>query len=291
MTARPRRQRTLAGPAETSGPAIFSGGESRVRVSAAPVDSGIVFVRADLPGRPRIPARAQWLTGGVRWSGLGRAGHEVRMVEHLLSAAYGMGVENLLVETWGREMPIGDGSAATYVDLIKRAGVISQDAPSPAIGLDEPVIIGGEDASIRAVPHAGGLRITHTLDYGARYFGRQTLTVDVTPDVYVDQIAPARTYVLRPEIERFREQGLGKGASLDNIIIVEEDGAISGDQRFDDECVRHKIADILGDLCLVGCRLHAHVAGSRSGHALNQRLARHLAGLSQGGGGATPGSG
>jgi UDP-3-O-acyl N-acetylglucosamine deacetylase len=273
------RQRTIGRSAGLAGRALFSGDPVRIRVNPAPESSGIAFVRADMPDRPRLPALTDWLTGGARWSGVGRGGVEVRMVEHLLSAAYGLGVDNLEVEVWSDEMPAGDGSAGTYARLLLEAGIVEQRLPRAVLEVRSPVRVQDGDASIEALPHPNGLRITHTLDYGDRFLGRQTLTLDIEPDAFAGQIATARTYVLRPEIDLFIRMGLGKGASLENLIILEEDGSITGERRFADECVRHKIVDLLGDLCLVGRRVNAHVVGLRSGHAANQLLAVELARL------------
>jgi len=204
------------------------------------------------------------------------------MVEHLLSAAYGLGVDNLTVEAWGDELPVGDGSAMTFVELILKGGVAEQRAACEVLAPAAAVSVSEGEATLEALPYAEGLRVTYTLDYKGRFLGRQTLTVDVTEASYLAEIAPAKTYVLRPEIQAFLDMGMGRGATDENILIVEESGAVIGKPRFDDECVRHKIVDILGDLCLVRRPLRAHVVGRRSGHAANHLLAARLMAMGAG---------
>ena len=273
-----RRQRTVSGKAELDGVGLFTGRRARVSLLPGEPDSGIVFRRTDLPGEPEAPASVSSVAPGeTRSTTLCRGEARVCVVEHLLSAAYGLGVDNLVVAMTGEEMPAGDGSALTYVKLIRDAGVVDQDAPAGVCRLRERVFIEHHGATVEAEPFEGGLRVTFTLDYGDRFVRTERLSLDITEETYVNEIAPARTYVLRPEIRRFLDQGLGRGASLENLLIVEENGDIEGDRRFEDECVRHKIVDILGDLALVGRRLNGHVKGRRAGHAVNVLLARRLA--------------
>jgi len=271
-----RSQRTIREPVELEGRGLFNGRKARVTLLPASAGRGIVFVRADRAERPEIPALASSVADRSRWTGLQAERVEVRMVEHLLSAAYGLGVDNLVVETWGEEIPIGDGSAKTYVELLLRAGIETLEVPVVALDIREPVRVREENATLTALPNPAGLKVTYTLDYGDRFVGRQTLTLDINETTYVESIAPARTYVLRPEIQAFLEQGLGSGASAENLLIVDEDGSIEGDRRYQDECVRHKIVDMLGDLSLIGRPLNAHMVGYRSGHTTNHELAQRL---------------
>lgn len=273
-----RPRRTIARETRQEGVGLFGGRSVRVVLRPAPPETGVVFRRVDRDGSPEIAAVVgNVATGETRSTTLRSGAAEVCVVEHLLSAAYGLGIDDLIVEMDGPEMPAGDGSALTCVRWLQEAGVAELDATVSTCVVDRPVVVEGDAARIAAEPHDDGLRVTFTLDYGDRFFGVQSLAFDLTPEAYVAEIAPARTYVLRPEIERFIAMGLGRGASLKNVIVLEEDGSITGEQRFEDECVRHKIVDVLGDLSLVGRPLQAHVSAYRSGHALNAELARRLA--------------
>jgi len=282
-----RRQRTIGRSAVLAGVGLFAGREARLRLAPALENTGVVFRRVDLPGQPVVPALAEFAAGEeARTTTLRRGEASVRMVEHVLSAAHGLGVDNLTVELDGEETPAGDGSALCYVDLIRSVGIVEQGAERVAFRPARPLHASHGEASVAFAPFDGGLRVTYTMDYGLSPLGARTVTVDVDEKTYVEQIAPARTYVLRSEIAGLLQRGLGKGASLDNVLIVEEDGSISGEKRFADELARHKIVDLLGDLFLSGLRLQGHIKAYRSGHALNLSLARLAASACGVGGGA-----
>ena len=273
-----RRRRTIAREASAEGVGLFGGRPVHVVLRPAPAETGIVFRRVDLDGAPDIPALVTNVAAGETRSTTLRNGEaEVCVVEHLLSAAYGLGIDDLIVEMNGPEMPAGDGSALTCVRWLQEAGASEQDTALRPRVVTRPVTVEQDGARVTAEAHPDGLRITFTLDYGDRFIGVQSRTFDLTPEAYVAEIAPARTYVLAPEIQPFLDMGLGRGASLENLIVVEEDGRIRGEQRFADERVRHKIIDVLGDLALLGRPLQARVTAYRSGHALNAELARRLA--------------
>ncbi len=272
------RQCTLARPAEIKGVGLFFGQSVQLTCRPAPAGSGIVFVRADLPGQPQIPAAvANVPPGPQRWTALRKGEAEVRMIEHLLSALFGLGIDNLLIETTAMEMPVGDGSAKTFTEPFLAAGVRELEAPRRRAQLRRPVIVTDSDVVLAAAPSAGGLSVTYILDYGQHFVRCQSLTLDVTREMFLDGIAGARTYVLRPEVDAFIKLGIGRGASPENTIVLEEDGRLSGSARFPDECVRHKILDILGDLFLSGRFISARVIGYKSGHATNIRLAKAIA--------------
>jgi len=272
-------QGTLARPVEIGGVGLFFGAPVRVRCLPAEANTGVVFVRTDLDGRPAVRASIENVPGPERWTALRRGDAEVRMVEHLLAAAYGLGIDNMLVEVNAAEMPAGDGSARTYVEPFLRAGLRSLDAPRNRVALPRPVMVTHDDVALVAAPQEEGLTVTYILDYGRRFLGAQCLTLSVTRDSFIHEIAGARTFVLRPEVDAFIRQGMGKGATPDNTLVVEENGSISADLRFPDECVRHKILDLLGDLFLVGAAFPARVVGYKSGHSANVRLARAVRGV------------
>jgi len=273
-------QCTLRTAAEISGVGLFTGRPVRLRALPAPEHHGLVFARTDLPGSPRIPVDAEHLIPPgqslMRATGVRNGDAEVSMIEHLMATVSGMGVDNLLVECDSPEMPVGDGSALTYVAPFQKAGIVQQNAPRPLLRIEQEITVTEKDVLVAAAPQEEGLTLTYVLDYGTKFFRSQVFTVTITPDVFVREIAPARTFCLRPEIEFFQSKGVGRGASLENTIIVESDGRMSDGLRFPDECVRHKVLDLLGDLFLAGRLEAGRILGYKSGHTTNVRMAQLL---------------
>lgn len=273
-------QRTLKNPVEICGVGLFSGEPVSLRCLPAEAGRGVVFVRTDLPGRPEIPCTPEYLAGGgpggARSTAVRHGEAVVMMVEHLMASLFGLGIDNTTVEIAGVEMPSGDGSALTFVEPLAAGGVRALDAPLKPIVLTQTVTVTDGDVLLVAAPLDEGLVVTYTLDYGDKYFGAQTRTFTVTPEAFMREIAPARTYCLRPEVEFFTKLGLGRGANQENTIVLNEDGSTERGLRFPDECVRHKILDLLGDLFLAGRLRNARLLGYKSGHATNARLARRL---------------
>jgi len=282
------RQCTLCEPVEIKGVGLFFGKPVNLRCLPAAADTGVVFVRTDLPGRPRIPAILENLPQPNRWTGLRKGEAEVSMIEHLLAALYGLQIQNLMVEADAAEMPVGDGSAQPFVTAFCNAGIKELDAPQRQFDLHRPLAVADKDVLLAAAPHAGGLTITYVLDYGERFLQSRALTLKLDRDTFVREIAPARTFVLRPEVDAFIQRGMGKGATPQNTIVLEEDGSLSETLRLPDECIRHKILDLLGDLFLAGTRISGRIIGYKSGHAVNVRLAAaiHQASLEQAGPGS-----
>jgi UDP-3-O-acyl N-acetylglucosamine deacetylase len=263
---------------EIGGVGLFFGQPVQLRCRPAPAGSGIVFVRADLPGQPQIPAViANVPSGPQRWTALRKGEAEVRMIEHLMSALFGLGIDNVEIETTGMEMPVGDGSAKTFTEPFLSAGVRELEAPRRGAQLRRPIVVMESDIVLAAAPSTGGLSITYILDYGQHFVRSQSLTLDITRETFLDGIAGARTYVLRPEVDAFIKLGLGRGATPENTIVLEEDGRLSSAERFPAECVRHKILDMVGDLFLSGSFISARIIGYKSGHATNIRLAKAIA--------------
>ena len=193
-----------------------------------------------------------------------------------MGALYGLGIDDLIVEIGGVEMPVGDGSAKTFVEPLAEAGLRELDAPRRLLRLTRPVTVMDDDVLLVATPCQEPLTVTYVLDYGERFLGCQTRTIMVNRETFLAEVAPARTYCLWPEIEFFLKLGLGRGADATNTLVVEEDGCIKQQLRFPDECVRHKILDLVGDIFLAGRLSTGRVLGYKSGHATNARLARAL---------------
>lgn len=273
----PRRQRTIQKPAELTGVGLHTGEETTVRVKPAEPGTGIVFVRTDIPGYARIPVTITQRTVSERRTALGRDGVEVHTIEHLLSAAVGLGLDNLEVEINGVELPGMDGSATPFVELLQEAGLHEQEAFHREIVVHEPIGISGNDnTSLVALPYPAGLRISYTLDYPIPSMPSLHYSLEITRERYVKDIAPARTFCLRREAEMLLAAGLGKGANTENTVVINDDGTVEGEVRFPDEAVRHKILDILGDLSLAGAPIRAHIIAVKSGHDLNATLVRKI---------------
>jgi UDP-3-O-[3-hydroxymyristoyl] N-acetylglucosamine deacetylase / 3-hydroxyacyl-[acyl-carrier-protein] dehydratase len=269
---KPRQQRTLARPAaEAVGVGLHTGEKVTVRVKPAPVNTGVVFVRTDVPGYARIPARAEYRAEIPRRTALAKDGAQVHTIEHLLSAAYGLGLDNLEVELDGLEVPGLDGSAKGWLEVFEEAGVHEQDAKVEEIVISEPVGISHGGASLVALPY-DGLRVSYTLDYPGDTVPSMHFSCEINRERYTQDIASARTFVLRREAEALLAAGLGKGANTDNTVVIDDNGEYASDLRLPHEPVRHKILDILGDLALLGAPLRAHVIAVKSGHELNVSL-------------------
>ena len=273
----PRMQRTIAKPTTVmKGIGLHTGEETTCKVKPAPPGTGIVFVRTDIAGYARIPCIASNRVNSQRRTAIRCGEAEVHTVEHLLSAAVGLGIDNLEVELDGLELPGIDGSARPFVELLLEAGIHEQEEPCNEIVVTEPIGISTKDASLVALPYPHGLRISYTMDYPVPTLPSMHYSLEMTEERYQQDIAPARTYCLKREAEMLLAAGLGKGANTDNTVVVNDDGQVEGELRFADEPVRHKILDLIGDLALVGGRLRAHVIAVKSGHEMNADLARKI---------------
>jgi UDP-3-O-[3-hydroxymyristoyl] N-acetylglucosamine deacetylase/3-hydroxyacyl-[acyl-carrier-protein] dehydratase len=279
-----RAQRTVRSQAEVRGVGLHTGAETTVRVGPGPADSGVVFVRTDLPGRPRIPADPLHLVDRGRRTALAEGAAEVHTVEHLLAACHGLGVDDLVVEMDGVEVPGMDGSALPFVEMLRRGGVVEIPGSTRRellLRQPEGVVEPGSESCLSALPWERGLRVSYTLDYGPRSpFAPQHVAIDFSEDAFVREIAPARTFVLQEEAQALLARGLGRGANHQNTLVVGPDGAPAQNRlRFPDEYARHKTLDLCGDLFLAGADLKAQVTAVRTGHAGNGLLARRLAAL------------
>ena len=272
----PRPQRTIKEPVEFSGRGTFTGASAHVRLHPAPVNAGVTFIRTDIPGSAPIPATGGGTLSTFRRTTLSRNGAEVGMVEHLFAALHGLGVDNLRIEIDGPEMPGGDGSSAFYVEPLRKTGIVDQEEPKRTFEVKEPISVTRGDVSIVAMPHPRGLSLAYTIDYSDAFVDTQTLTLEVCERAFAEELAPARSFLLSTEVEEFQKRGLGKGASPENTLILNPDKTTSIPLRFPDECVRHKILDLLGDLYLAGAELQARIVAVKSGHAMNARLVAKL---------------
>ena len=273
-----RQQRTVRKEREVRGVGLHEGVEAVLRVRPAPAGTGVVFVRTDLPSRPRIPVHAANLTQRDRRTALvGQEDAEVHTVEHFLACCSALQIDNLEVELSGPECPGMDGSSQAFAEMLLEAGPVEQELPRAVIAPREPVVVdAGSGGRLVAFPSDQGLSVSYGLDYGASYPGCQNVSFQVTPQTFEAEIAGARTFCLESEAGLLRSQGLGKGATFENTLVIGEHGVIDNELRWPDEFARHKALDLLGDLFLLGADLHAHVTAHRSGHTANLRLVRAL---------------
>jgi len=270
-------QHTVGKGAGFSGTSLHTGEKVSLKIQPAPINHGVKFKRRDLPDEPTIDARIDNLKTVERATTIGEGSVRVHTVEHVLSALSAMGVDNATIEMDANEPPIGDGSAQPYVDLIKRAGVVPQDAPRRFFSVREPMHVEAKSGALLIVLPDEKFRISCT-QAGPNNRFTQYLSTEITPAIYEREIASARTFVYYEEVEPLMEKNLIKGGSLENAIVVRGEAVLSKEPlRFPDEFVRHKILDIIGDLALFGARLCGHVIAVKPGHAANSDLARALA--------------
>ena len=272
------RQRTLKTTVQATGVGLHTGRKVNMTLRPAPVDSGVVFRRVDLPVHAHIAARAERV-GETRLSSclmLGDA--KVYTVEHLLSALGGLGVDNAYVDLDGPEVPIMDGSAAPFVLLVQQAGLAEQQAAKRFIRMLREVRVADGDKWAKLEPH-DGLRFSFSIDFKHPVIDRSTqaVTVDFAETSYLREIARARTFGFMHDVENLRESGLALGGGLDNAVVLDEFRVLNAEGlRFADEFIRHKVLDAIGDLFLLGNPLLGAYSAHKSGHALNNQLARKL---------------
>ena len=270
-----RQQATLRTTVSIEGVGLHSGHPAKAHFRPAPVDHGLVFVRREHPDRP-IPARLESAATFDYATTLKHDGVSVGTVEHVLSAAAGVGLHNCLIEIEGPEVPILDGSALPFVNLFHAAGFERQDAFVAPIVLPGPVEVVREDRRVLYEPDGPALTITYEIDFPHPIVGRQELTFAFKPEEFASRISPARTFGFAREIEVLRARGLVRGGSLHNAVVLDDAGIMSGPLRFRDEFVRHKILDLLGDLALLGRPLYGRIHARKAGHALHIDFARAL---------------
>ena len=272
------RQTTLAGWVSVGGIGLHTGQRVELSAGPAPAGSGIVFERADLAGSPRIPARPGSVVDATFCTVLGVNGTRLSTVEHLLAAFYGMGVDNALVIVDGEEVPILDGSAAGWVELITRAGIRQLAAPRPLVRLLRPVEIKQGERLLRARP-ARRLSIDCMVDFNHPLVSDQSITFKPGSQDFNSEIAPARTFGFLKDVGELQRNGFARGGSLQNAVVVDAYSVVNPEGlRYPDEFVRHKVLDILGDLSLLGGVLCARLVARKSGHGLHHQLVQRLAG-------------
>ena len=274
-----RRQQTIEYAASLSGPGFFTGAHICIRFLPAEEDSGVVFQRIDLPGSPKVAAHIDNVFPCERRTRIVQDGVSVEMVEHVMAALAGLQIDNCLVQLNGPEPPGFDGSARPMVESLLHVGITEQSAEREVLTVGSPVCVtDGRGGSIVAEPSAQStLAITYVLDYGpSSPIPAQRLTIDLTPQSFMEGLCFCRTFVLESEVAALQAQGIGRSLTARDLLVFGEDGVIENELRFPDECVRHKILDCVGDFALIGCDLVGSIVARRSGHQLNHDLTRQL---------------
>jgi len=271
-------QKTIKSEAKISGRGLFGGKEVKVVFRPASADSGVVFVRTDTAEPVRIGAVASNLAERSRRTTLKKGSVSIETVEHCLAAVSALGIDNLIIEVEGLELPAPDCSSVEYFKILKRTGLVEQSEEQKEFVINEAVSISDGDACVYALPSTdSGLNITFDLDYGGHTaIGRQIFSCRVTPENFEKNLAPARTFLLEAEAKQFQARGMGTHIGPRDILVIGSDGPIKNSFRFPNECVRHKIVDLIGDLALVGRAVKGRIVAYKSGHSLNQQLVRKL---------------
>ena len=276
MHAAMLKQRTLKTLIKASGVGLHTGQKVRISLRPAPPDTGIVFRRVDLPSPVEVPARAE-LVGEARLaSTLIKDGAKVHTVEHLMSALSGLGIDNAFIDLDSPELPILDGSAAPFALLLQQAGLEEQGAPKRFLRVRKIIEVKEGDKWARLEPYEG-FRLSFSIDFRHPAIERttQSVSVDFAETSYLKEIARARTFGFMHEVEDLKGSGLALGGGLDNAVVLDDQGVLNADGlRFADEFIRHKLLDAIGDLYLIGRPLLGAFTAHKSGHALNNKLAR-----------------
>ncbi len=269
------KQRTIRNNVSCVGVGLHSGKNVRLELKPAAVDSGIIFLRTDLPTRPAIRATAANVTATLRATTLEENGAKVFTIEHLMSALNAWRIDNCTIEISAEEPPVLNGNSIEFFCMIRAAGVVEQSAERKLIRLDKIYRVDGDEGKrfIMALPY-DGLRVSFVSVNPHPLIGIQYADFEITEDIYEREIAPARTIAYEREIDALRAMGLGLGGTLENVIVYNDNGWLNA-LNYPDELVRHKILDVIGDLRLAGI-FNCHIVAAASGHALNTQLAKKI---------------
>lgn len=272
-----KKQRTVKCSVSASGIGVFSGQEVKLSLCPNEKETGIIFKRVDLPHQPELPAHLDSVQATPRCTVIGNDQISIQTVEHLLSALSAYGIDNAIIEISGSEVPIFDGSALEFVDMIEKAGICELSSEKKRYKIHTPVFWSKGDIHLIAVP-SDELRVSYTLNYPhSSAIGTQYYSFLLSEEGFKKEIAPSRTFSVYEEIAPMIEKGLVKGGNLTNAVIIKDNQILNSEGlRFSDEMVRHKILDLIGDLSLVPYQLMAHIIAIRSGHSSNNAFAKQL---------------
>ncbi len=268
-------QKTIKKQTSCSGVGLHTGNCINMTFKPAAAGTGILFRRTDLDDHPTLKVKAKNIGDVSYATTIGKDLVTIKTVEHVLSAVYALGVTNLIIEVNGNEISVIDGSASYFVNMLLDAGIDVQQAANTLIRIQQPLEVRHKDTLISVEPY-DGLKITYTIDFPNKFIGTQTRTFELTPLAYIQEIAPARTFCMYEEVEYLWKMGLSKGGSLDNAVVFAQDRILNESLRYDDEPVRHKILDLLGDLAFLGHPLLGHIKAFKGGHVLHAKFAKAL---------------
>ena len=273
MESTTRNQTSISREVSVSGFGFWSGRDTTVTFQPAKANEGIVFVRTDIPGQPQIAAIIQNRVNGPRRTTLVNGGVAVEMVEHVLAALAGLRIDNCRILVDRAEMPGCDGSSLAFVNALSQVDIVTYSQPRTKIFVREVVRVGDEFSWIEARPNTRDeLELNYELSYSCSAIGSQTFQSTVQPHSFRNEVASARTFVLQHEAEQLRQQGKGERVTYKDVLIFNEEGPIENTLRFDNECARHKVLDMVGDFSLAGADIVGKFTASRSGHRLNSQM-------------------
>ncbi len=272
------KQRTIEKEASLKGIGLHTAKKVSVTFKPADIDSGINFIRTDLPDRPVIKASIGSLLSqsrSPRRTSIGRDGIEIHTIEHLMAALSGLCIDNIYIEIDNDEVPGLDGSSLNFLEILSKAGIKEQEKSRRYYLVKEPIFVEEEGSAIVVVP-SRDFKISYTLNYNHPLLKVQFLEINFNEEVFKNELASSRTFCLESEAQELQQQGLGRGANYENTLVVGEKGVIKNKLRYQDEFIRHKILDLLGDLYILGEPLRGHIIALRSGHSLNLKLSRKI---------------
>jgi len=271
-------QKTIQREISLKGAGIHTANKVRITFKPADIDTGVTFMRTDLAAQPLIKASVEYLlpqASNLRRTSIGRDGVQIHTVEHLLAALSGLGIDNIRVEIDNNELPGLDGSSLGFVEALIEAGIKEQEKGRRYYSIKEPIFIEEDGVSIVAVP-SSEFKISYTVSYNHPLLKVQFLELTINPEAFKSELASARTFCLEEEAIELRQQGMGLGANYENTIVLGKGGVIKNKLRFEDEFIRHKILDLLGDLYVLGQPLKGHIIAVKSGHAINLKLLKKI---------------
>lgn len=269
------KQKTIAGPVTIKGVGLHKGQEVTFTLKPAPVDHGVIFIRIDLEENNKVAAILENVTGVVRGTSIGNGSFEIFTVEHVLSALAIMGINNVIIELDATEPPALDGSSLPLIQLIEEAGVVNQEKEISPYVINEIMEVNVGDKKVIVSP-SKEFKVSFTIDYQHPLIKTQFAEYTQNGDIFKEEIAGARTFGFLSEHKKLMEKGLALGCSTQNAVVLDDDGVIDNELRWDDEFVRHKILDVIGDIFLLNRPIKGHIVGIRSGHAMNIELARQI---------------
>jgi UDP-3-O-[3-hydroxymyristoyl] N-acetylglucosamine deacetylase len=271
-----RYQRTLARHVECSGFGLHSGKKVNLTIKPAPVNHGIRFVRIDLPHKPIISAHFRNVVDTSLATTLGADGVIVSTIEHLMATFAGLSIDNVLVEMDAHEAPIMDGSAELFTSMLQKAGIKNQSGKRYTFVVKKPIEMEEDGKKVGLYP-SDGLKISYTIEFDHPLVRRQSYTISLTDTLFEKEISRARTFGFLHEVNYLKQNGFAKGGSLENAVVLDQDRILNHEGlRYEDEFVRHKVLDCIGDLSLLGMPFVGHIVAHKSGHALNHALLKRF---------------